>query len=89
MNKGYRPLIVEDVRGRRHFINCYEVFFIEPCSVMPNVSIVHLAEGKTFYVTNAVAEILKDRLVDELFFTAESIEKEKAILSQPEEQDDV
>jgi hypothetical protein len=84
MSDKFSPLVIEDAKGRQHFVNCYEVFFIE-YDVMPNVSSVNLAQGKFFFVTNAVAKILQDRLTDELFYSAISIEQEKAILNQPEE----
>lgn len=91
MNKGYRPLIIEDIDGNKVFVNCCSIVSItNACFAQNDQYVVEISEALAkLRISRSVAEILMDRLVDELFFTAESIEKEKAILSQPEEQDNV
>jgi hypothetical protein len=92
MNKGYRPLIIEDIDGNKVFVNCCLIVSItkNECFAQNDQYVVEISEALAkLRISRSVAEILMDRLVDELFFTAESIEKEKAILSQPEEQDEV
>lgn len=90
MNKGYRPLIVEDVDGNKAFVNCYSIVSITKNASYAHQYVVEISEALAkIYISSSVAEILMDRLSDDLFFAAESIEREKAILNQPEEQDDV
>jgi hypothetical protein len=84
MNKGYRPLIIEDVNGKKNLINCYEVVIVAP-SDRESLYGISLSTRSAIIVDERVAEILMDRLTDELFFAPESIERQKAILNPVEE----